>query len=86
MSRVRIGVIGCGAIAQVHHLPNLTALHREFEVPIVCDLSHGAAAAVAKRFHVPQFVTDYTELLATDVEAVLLCHGGPEDRSRTRRV
>ena len=78
MSRIRIGVIGCGAIAQVHHLPNLTALHREFEVPIVCDLSHGAAAAVAKRFHVPQFVTDYTELLATDVEAVLLCHGDPK--------
>ena len=78
MSRVRIGVIGCGAIAQVHHLPNLTALHREFEVPIVCDLSHGAAQAVAKRFHVPQFVTDYNELLATDVDAVLLCHGDPK--------
>ena len=78
MSRVRIGVIGCGAIAQVHHLPNLTALHREFEVPIVCDLSHGAAQAVTKRFHVPQFVTDYTELLASDVDAVLLCHGDPK--------
>ena len=78
MSRIRIGVIGCGAIAQVHHLPNLTALHREFEVPIVCDLSHGAAQAVAKRFHVPQFVTDYNELLATDVDAVLLCHGDPK--------
>ena len=78
MSRVRIGVIGCGAIAQVHHLPNLTALHREFEVPIVCDLSQGAAQAVAKRFHVPEFVTDYTELLATNVDAVLLCHGDPK--------
>ena len=78
MNRVRIGVIGCGAIAQVHHLPNLTALHREFEVPIVCDLSQGAAQAVAKRFHVPQFVTDYTELLASDVDAVLLCHGDPK--------
>ena len=80
MSRVRIGVIGCGAIAQVHHLPNLTALHREFEVQIVCDLSLGAAQAVAKRFHVPQYVTDYNELLATDVDAVLLCHGDPKTR------
>ncbi len=78
MSRVRIGVIGCGAIAQVHHLPNLTALHREYEVPIVCDLSRGAAQAVAKRFKVPQFVTNYNELLDTDVDAVLLCHGDPK--------
>ena len=78
MSRIRIGVIGCGAIAQVHHLPNLTALHREFEVPIVCDLSRGAAQAVAKRFHVPQYVTDYNALLGTDVDAVLLCHGDPK--------
>ena len=78
MSRVRIGVIGCGAIAQVHHLPNLTALHREFEVSIVCDLSQGAAQAVAKRFHVPRCVTDYNELLGTDVDAVLLCHGDPK--------
>ena len=78
MNRIRIGVIGCGAIAQVHHLPNLTALHREFEVPIVCDLSQGAAHAVAKRFHVREFVADYNELLAADVDAVLLCHGDPK--------
>ena len=78
MNRIRIGVIGCGAIAQVHHLPNLNTLHREFEVPIVCDLSEGAAEAVAKRFHVPKFVTDYNELLKTDVDAVLLCHGDPK--------
>ncbi len=78
MSRIRIGVIGCGAIAQVHHLPNLNTLHREFEVQIVCDFSVGAARAVAKRFHVPQYVTDFNKLLATDVDAVLLCHGDPK--------
>lgn len=78
MGRVQIGVIGCGAIAQVHHLPNLKQLHREFEVLVVCDLSRGAAAAAAKRFQIPQFVTDWTELLDSDVEAVLLCHGDPK--------
>ncbi len=78
MSGIKIGVIGCGAIAQVHHLPNLKALHREFEVSMVCDLSAGAARAVAHRFDVPAFVTDYREVLASDVEAVLLCHGDPK--------
>ena len=39
MARVRIGVLGCGAIAQVQHLPNLLELDEEFAVPIVCDVS-----------------------------------------------
>ena len=55
-------------------------------VPIVCDLSHGAAQAVAKRFHVPRFVTDYNELLNTDVDAVLLCHGDPKTQVALARI
>ena len=75
MNRVKIGVIGCGAVAQVQHLPNLKHLHREYEVMVVCDLSHKAAA---KRFQIPHFVTDYKLLLKSDVDAVLLCHGDPK--------
>lgn len=78
MSLVRIGVIGCGAVAQVQHLPNLKHLHREYEVTIVCDLSKGAAEAAAKRFDIPNYVTDYKKVLDTDVDAVLLCHGDPK--------
>ncbi|MFN8490159.1 MAG: Gfo/Idh/MocA family oxidoreductase [Caldilineaceae bacterium] len=78
MNPVRIGVVGCGAIAQVHHMPNLHALQDLFEVTAVCDVSAGAAAYVAKRFAVPQHFTDYRDLLATDVEAVLLCQSDPK--------
>ena len=78
MERVKIGVVGCGAIAQVHHMPNLTALQNEFEVSVVCDISPGAAEYVANRFHVPAFVTDYRQLLETDVDAVLLCQSDPK--------
>ena len=78
MKRVKIGVVGCGAIAQVHHMPNLLELQDEFEVTAVCDISAGAAAYVANRFHVPHHHTDYRDLLAADLEAVLLCHGDPK--------
>lgn len=78
MECVKIGVIGCGAVAQVQHLPNLKHLHREYEVSIVCDLSKGAAEAAAKRFDIPDSVTDYKKVLDTDVDAVLLCHGDPK--------
>ena len=78
MNPVQIGVIGCGAVAQIQHLPNLIHLHREFEVSIVCDISLSAAQAAAKRFHIPHFVKDYKELLETDIDAVLLCHADPK--------
>lgn len=78
MKPIRIGVVGCGAIGQVHHLPNLHDLPDHFTISAVCDVSAGAAAYVAKKFNVPQHFTDYRDLLATDVEAVLLCQSDPK--------
>ena len=78
MKRVKIGVVGCGAIAQVHHLPNLAALDEQFEVSVVCDVSPAAAVDAARRFHVPRHVTDWRDLLAADLDAVLLCHTDPK--------
>jgi len=78
MAPIRLGIVGCGAISQVQHLPNLAELQQEFEVAIVCDRSPALAAAVARQFHVPQYVDDYRRLLASDVEAVLLCHTDPK--------
>jgi predicted dehydrogenase len=76
MSRVKIGVIGCGTIAQIQHLPNLLDLHDQYDVRVVCDLSAKAAEYAAAKFHVPQAVTDYRAVLDADVDAVLHCAGG----------
>jgi predicted dehydrogenase len=78
LKRIKIGVVGCGAIAQIHHLPNLTLLQDEFEVTTVCDISAQTAEYVARRFHIPTYVTDYRDLLAAEVEAVLLCQSDPK--------
>ena len=78
MERVRIGVVGCGDIAQVQHLPFLLDLAEEFEVAVVCDVSPSLAAHAADRFHVPRHVTDYRDVLNSDVDAVLLCHTDPK--------
>ena len=78
MKPVRIGVVGCGAIAQVQHLPNLLELDEEFEIVGVCDVSPGAAEYVAKRFKVPNHVTRIPDLLSMDIDAVLLCHTDPK--------
>lgn len=78
MARVRIGVIGGGAIAQIQHLPFLMELAEEYEVSVLCDISPALAEYTANWFHVPRHVTDYREVLDSDVEAVLLCHTDPK--------
>ena len=78
MSRVRIGVVGCGAIAQIQHLPFLSELAEEFELTAVCDVSPSAAAHAGNLFNVGNRFTDYRDLLASDVDAVLLCQTDPK--------
>ena len=78
MAPVRIGVVGCGHIAQVQHLPNLLELEEEFEVAAVCDISPSAAEYVARRFKVPRHLSDIGDLMAADIDAVLLCHSDPK--------
>lgn len=78
MERVKIGVVGCGAIAQVHHLPNLAELYEQFEVVAACDVSPKTAAYVADKFRIPRVCTDYRELLDSRLDAVLLCQSDPK--------
>ena len=78
MNPVKIGVVGCGGIAQIHHLPWLMSLQEDFEVVAVCDLSADLVKHVAGEFRVPMAVTDCRELLAADVDAVLLCPADPK--------
>ena len=44
MSRIRIGVVGCGLIGQMMHLPHLKELHELYEVVALCDVSPGTSS------------------------------------------
>ncbi|MCS5734369.1 Gfo/Idh/MocA family protein [Herbiconiux daphne] len=69
---IRVGVIGCGEIAQVMHLPNLRAMP-EFAIAAVCDLSAVNAGHVAETYGVASVYRDHRELLADpEVDAVIV--------------
>lgn len=51
--RVRLGVLGLGAVAQAVHLPIVEPLGDRFQVAAVADLSAGLADAVGERYRVP---------------------------------
>ena len=72
MRMVKVGVIGCGEIAQWMHLPFLTELPG-FRVTAVCDISPRVVEHVGERFGVERRFTDVQALLEHgDVEAAVI--------------
>ncbi|MBD3305103.1 hypothetical protein GF339_01995, partial [candidate division KSB3 bacterium] len=73
---LRIGIIGCGAIAQLSHIP-YTMDDEQFALVALADLSAPLLKAVADRYGISEAYTDYHELLARDdIEAVIISHNG----------
>ena len=57
MTRLRVGVVGAGMIAQVEHIPNLLALRETFELVGVADPSQTVRSALAERHGIGVFPT-----------------------------
>jgi predicted dehydrogenase len=73
---LRIGVIGCGLVAQVMHLPYLRELSDRFSLDAICDLSPAVLSAVGERFAVPTRTIRWQELLETPLDAVVIATPG----------
>ena len=72
VDRVRVGIIGTGAISQVVHLPILTE-RTDVTVAGVCDVDQPKAEAIAERFGVRHVVTDEELIADSEVDAVIIC-------------
>jgi predicted dehydrogenase len=76
MSRLRVGVIGCGLIAQVMHLHYLRELRDLFETTALCDMSAEVREACARDYGVSATYADWRELIAQPLDAVLILTSG----------
>lgn len=74
---IKVGVIGCGGVAQMMHLPFLADHPDLFQLEAVCDVNPLALDAVATRYHVPHRFTDDASLLALPLDAVLVLSADP---------
>jgi predicted dehydrogenase len=70
--RLKIGVAGCGLIAQVEHIPNLLALPAMFELIAISDPSQTVRDALSERFGVPA-VADVQALFGMGLDALMIC-------------
>src|SRR5688572_33338021 len=71
--RLKVGIIGGGAITQVAHLPVLKKL-KVVEVPAICDTDLPKARALADRFGIKDAFDDIEDLLRFEaLDAVVIC-------------
>ncbi|OAA53934.1 oxidoreductase [Niveomyces insectorum RCEF 264] len=74
---LRVGIIGCGEVAQVIHIPTINNLAHNFRTTYLCDVSPQSLAFCATRVqgHTPTCTADARELCASpDVDVVLVCN------------
>ncbi len=72
---VKVGIIGCGGIANGKHMPSLKKLPN-VEMVAFCDIIEEKARAAAEKYGTPdaKVFTDYKDLLAMDeIEVVHVC-------------
>jgi predicted dehydrogenase len=74
--RLRVGVIGAGVIGQVMHLHFLREMGDRVEIAGICDLSRETAAACAAEYGATGVFTDWRDLLAEPLDAVLVLTSG----------
>jgi predicted dehydrogenase len=70
---IKVGVIGCGRIANGVHLPNYARIG-DVEIAALCDIDEKALGKAAEKYGVTNTFTSAEELLqAADVDAVSIC-------------
>jgi len=76
MARLRVGVIGCGTVAQIMWLPNLRELDDHFELKAICDVSPGLVESLQSYYNVSHGFLDYRDLIADNLDAVIVLTPG----------
>jgi hypothetical protein len=74
--KIRVGIIGVGGIAQIMHIPYLLEIP-DFELIALADTNGEVLEAVSEHYHITRKYLSWQDLWAqTDIDAVLICHGG----------
>ena len=76
MEKLRIGIVGCGGIANGKHLPSLKNESERVEMVAFCDLIPERASKAAAEYGIPdaKTYTDYHDLLADgSIDVVHVC-------------
>ena len=71
-----IGVVGCGGISQMMHLPFLAERPDLFRIVALADTDPATLEAAGRRYGIDRLHAGHRSLLDEPVEAVLIASGG----------
>jgi predicted dehydrogenase len=72
MTKIKVGVIGCGSIAHIAHLPAISSCP-ETELVAVCDVDKKRAQEVACKWEAKSWYQDYKQMLSEEkLDAVVI--------------
>ncbi len=73
-NKIKVGVIGAGAIAEHAHLMGYSKIPELCEIRAICDVNKDRAEEMAAKFGIKEVYTDHKEMLAkADIDAVSVC-------------
>ena len=75
MTKINVGVVGLGEIAQIIHLPILQAHSDQFEIAAICDISQELLSVLGERYNVPgerRYFDSHDLAKQEDLDAILV--------------
>jgi len=61
----KIGIVGCGGVAQARHLPALVKM-KDVHIAAVCDMNEKLVRDVARKYRIAGCYSDFSEMLAKE--------------------
>lgn len=72
--RLKVGIVGCGFIAEKRHIPGFMRLKRDVILQAVCDQNENLARNIANKHHIPKVYSELSEMLAAEnLDIVDIC-------------
>lgn len=72
--KLKVGIIGCGAIANMRHIPAFVGLKGRVTIQAVCDKNEGLAREVANKNNIPGAYSDLSHMLSKErLDIVDIC-------------
>lgn len=66
MDKCKVGIVGCGFVAQKRHIPSFLRLKDMVSLCAACDLNLDLAKSVATKFSIPNVYSDLSKMLSKE--------------------